>query len=145
MPNPDLSPEHAVPSEEELRQMLDARELEKESQRKQLSRKFTKILLVGAVILSGVILCFPSSRKVIGGAAHVDPRVEELKAAILNQQNPSAANVPDELKPFSPKPEQNSDHENVRFGMELLNFLQPPARPPATPPPADASVPKKEP
>ena len=37
----------------------------------------------------------------------------------------------DELKPFSVKPEQNSGHENVRFGMELLNVLQPPAQPSA--------------
>lgn len=125
--------------------MLDARELEIESARKQVSRKFTKILLVGAVILIGAILCFPSSRKVIGGAAHVDPRVDELKAAILNPQNPGGSQVPDELKPFSPKHEQNSDHENVRFGMELLNFLQPGAHPPATPPPAGASEPKKQP
>jgi len=139
MPTPDLPPEHAEPSEEELRQMLDARELEKESQRNQLSRKFTKILAVAAVGLIGVILCFPSSRKVIGRATHVDPRVEELKAAILNQQNPSASKVPEELKPFSPKPEPNSDHENV--GMELLNFLQPPAPPPSS----AASVPKKQP
>ncbi|MES2924100.1 MAG: hypothetical protein V4819_21290 [Verrucomicrobiota bacterium] len=132
MPTPDLQPEHAEPSEEELRRMLEAREQEKESQRNQLSRKLTKILLVAAVVLIGVILCFPSRRKVSGGATHVDPRVAELKAAILNQQNPGSSNIPDELKPFSVKPEQNSDHENVRFGMELLNFLQPPATPPSS-------------
>ena len=135
-------PPDAEPSEEELRQMLDARELEREAQRKQLSRQFTRILVVAAVVLIGVILCFPSSRKMNGGTTQLDPRVAELKAAILNPQNPSAANVPDELKPFSPKPEQNSDHENVRFGMELLNFLQPPARPPAS---SGASEPKKHP
>ena len=111
--------------------MLDERELEKESQRKQLSRKFTKILVVAGIILIGVILCFPSSRKMTGGPPHEDPRVAELKAAILNHQNPSASKVPEDLRPFSPKPEQNSDHENVRFGMELLNFLRPPAAPPS--------------
>ena len=145
MPTPDLPPEHAEPSEEELRQMLEAREIEMESARKQLSRKFTRILLGAAIILIGVILCFPGSRKASGGAARVDPRVDELKAAILNPQNPGASEVPDELKPFSPRPGQNSDHENVRFGMELLNFLQPGAHPPATPPPSGASEPRKQP
>ncbi len=145
MPIPELQPEHAEPSEEELRQMLDARELEKESQRRQLSRSFTKSLVVAAVALIGVILCFPSSRKMIGATPHEDPRVAELKAAIINQQNPAASKIPDELKPFSVKPGQNSDHENVRFGMELLNFLQPPARPPGAPPSSGASEPKKQP
>jgi hypothetical protein len=145
MPTPDLSPEHAEPSEDELRQMLEARELEKELARKQLSRKFTWILVVAAFVLIGVILCFPSSRKMVGAATQVDPRVEELKAAILNQQNPGASKIPDELKPFSPKPEQNSDHENVRFGMELLNFLQPGARPPAPPPAPGTGEPRKQP
>ena len=114
--------------------MLDAREREKECARILLSRKFTKILVVAAIVLIGAILCFPSSRKVIGGVAPKNPQVAELKAA--------ASNIPDELKPFSAKPEQNSDHENVRFGMELLNFLQPPARQPAS---SGASESKKQP
>lgn len=140
MSDPQLQPEHAEPSEEELRQMLDARERDKESQRQHLSRQFTRILLVAGVILIGAILCFPSSRKMIGTPTHEDPRVAELKAAILNRQNPAASKIPDELKPFSVRPEQNSDHENVRFGMELLNFLQP-----HTPPSSGASEPGKQP
>ena len=140
MSYPQLHPEHAEPSEEELRQMLDARDREKESQRQQLSRRFTRILLVAAVVLIGAILCFPSSRKMIGTATHEDPRVAELKAAIINQQNPAASKIPDELKPFSIRPEQNSDRENIRFGMELLNFMQP-----HTPPPSGASEPKRQP
>lgn len=122
--------------------MLDTREREKESERIRLSRKITTVLIVAALFLIGAILCFPSSRKAIGEAVHEDPRVAELKAAILNQQNPAASTIPDELKPFSVKPEQNSDHENVRFGMELLNFLQPPAQPPA---PSGAGATKPQP
>ena len=135
MPDPDLPPEYAEPSEEELRQLLDAREREKEAARKQLSRKFTKILLLATVVLIGVILGFPNHRKMIDAATHDNPQMAELKAAILSRQNPEAAKIPDELKPFTVRPEQNSDHENIRFGMELLNFLQPPA----------AGPPKKQP
>lgn len=94
--------------------MLEARELELETERVRTSRKLTKILCVTVVVVAGTILCFPGARKTMG----ISP-----KAKVLAEES-AALKTPDpELKPFMIKPEKHPGAANVRFGVELFQFL----------------------
>ncbi len=118
-------------SDDELREMLDARELEKELERKRTSRLFTKILLVFAVVLIGAVLCFPNNRKVLAKiATPEDPAAIATRAALLNGKNPDGSEIPAELKPFSIKPGDSNHRADMRFATELLQFIQPQPREP---------------
>ncbi len=150
MPNHDTPSENRQPTEAQLRRMLDARELEKEMARKQTSRNITKVLLLSAAVVIGAVFCFPSSRKIVTDAAHggTDPAAQ---AAILSQQRAelakaaaSAAEVPEEMKPFVAKPSEDGLKSDIRFTMELMNFMQAP-EPPRTAKDAAAKVPGKSP
>lgn len=128
MQNKEPQPENLDPSDEELREMLDARELEKELARKQLSRNLSKILCIPAAVLIGVILCFPGSRKMIGSVSHDNPDPAAAKAVLAARQTPAASGIPEDLKPFSIKPGNDDNHNgDIHFAMELLQFMQTPA------------------
>lgn len=132
------------PTEAELRKMLDARELEKESARKKLGRKVTKILLVSIAVLVGVILCFPG-RSMIHSVPIDNPEVAAaVKAAMNAQKNSPASGIPEEIKPFSVKSGESDHTADIRFAVELLKFIQPPGHPPApgpeTTPPAHSNA-----
>lgn len=133
MQNHEPQPENLDPSEDELREMLDAREFEKELERKQLSRKLSKILRLSAVVLIGIILCFPGSRKMIGSVIRDNPDLTAAKAALPVRQTPAASAILEDLKSFNMKPGNDSLKGDVHFAMELLQFAQPPA--PQTQPP----------
>ncbi len=119
-------PHIAEPSEDELREMLEAREREKDLQRKQLSRRFSVILLL--IVLSGAaaIYFMPDH----------ETKAPPVKHAATALPPTMAGPVPDELKPFSIKPEKNAEKDNIRFASELLRFMQPgdPVANPSTPP-----------
>ena len=115
------------PSEAELREMLEAREREKEHHRKQLSRRFSIILLLMVVLSAAAIYLMPDRE--VKPNAPAKPATAALPPTI-------GGPVPDELKPFSIKPEKNAEKDNIRFASELLRFLQPgdPVANPSTPP-----------
>lgn len=118
-------------SEDELREMLEARELEKELERQRKSRLFTKILLSAAVVLIGAILCFPNNRKVLAKvSAPEDPAATASRMALLNGKNPDGSEISEDLKPFSIKPGESNHRADIRFATELLQFIQPPPREP---------------
>lgn len=132
-------------SEDELREMLDAREREKELARRQTGRLLTKILFGGGFLLAAAILCFPSSRKMIRSGAKEKPESAPAIANVPGEKLPGPSDIPDELKPFSIKPGGSNQQGDIHFAMELLQFMQPPAReperkteaiPPAPPTPA---------
>lgn len=125
-------PRRAEPSEDELREMLESREQEKEQQRRKLSKKGTGVIVVFLLILGGVVMCFIGEpERPHTATAPADTSLEAAKAAIINQIARKNSDVPEELKPFTIKPESSSSHtEDVRFASELLQFLQPPATSP---------------
>ncbi len=128
---PESYPETKDPTEGELREMLDARELEKDLRRKKQGRKLTTFLIVFAIVLAGSILCFPGRRNVVHSVVTENPETAAAIKAVLNaQKNPSASGVSDELKPFSVKPGESDHTADIRFAVELLQFMQPPAHEP---------------
>lgn len=118
------------PSEKELRKMLEARELEKELERKRLSRNFSWILLMIAAVLSGVFFSFPSNRKMITNMIrdHDDVTTESAPLSRKNAEpSNSAAEIPVGIKSFVTHPSDDSLKADIRFTMELFNFMQAPA------------------
>lgn len=135
-----VQPGHLEPPEDELRVMLEARELELELERKRKSRTLTKFLLVSAAVTIGAILCFPATRKATGPPAPDSSEVAIVKAAIATQKA-----IPEELKPFNIKPEeQQAGHrDDIRFAGELLDFVRPKApQPQPAPPPVPPTASK---
>lgn len=122
----ESNPHITGPSEDELRDMLEAREREKDLQRKQLSRRASVILLL--IVLSGAAAVYFMPDR--------ETKVVPVKQAAAALPPTMAGPVPDELKPFSIKPEKNAEKDNIRFASELLRFLQPgdPVANPSTPP-----------
>lgn len=114
MQSPAHLQDRREPSENELRRLLESREAEKEAERRRTSRKLTKILALGFAVVAGAVLCFPGARK----SAGLSPKVKSLVA----DGTPPPAKDPD-LKPFMPAPEKDPGAANVRFGVELLQFL----------------------
>lgn len=114
MQSQPIQQECREPSEGELRRMLEARELELETERMRMSRKLTKIVCVTIALVTGAILCFPGARKNVG----ISPKAKIVSAESAELKSPD----PD-LKPFMIKPEKDSDAANVRFGTELFKFL----------------------
>lgn len=112
--------------------MLDARELEKELERKRLGGKLTKILIVSAVILVATIFCFPG-RTMNPSVSKENPEMAAaVKVALSAQKNSAVSAIPQELKPFSVKPGESDHTADIRFATELLKFIQPPAHPDAS-------------
>ncbi len=112
-------------SEAELRSMLEARELEKELARKQTSREFSILLLVFILTLGGLLYFFSDKL-----ADAETPSVEKPKIAVPmpTPLNPDPTNsdpgLVKDLKPFMIQPAQGGDGtEDVRFAVELLNFM----------------------
>lgn len=135
-----VQPGRLEPPEDELRAMLEARELELELERKRKSRTLTKFLLVSAVIIAGAVYWFPTTRPATGPQAPDSSEVAIAKAAIASQKA-----IPEELKPFNIKPEevQTGHRDDIRFAGELLDFVRPRApqsQPP--PPPVPPAAPK---
>ncbi|MES2661655.1 MAG: hypothetical protein V4689_23760 [Verrucomicrobiota bacterium] len=125
MSEKEFQPEERDPTEAELRVMLEARELEKELLRKRTSRKFSIILVVFILTLAGVIFCIPGKL----GIAESPPLAKPVAAVPLpTPLNPDPTNsdpaLVKDLKPFMLQPGQEGDQkENIRFAVELLNFM----------------------
>lgn len=126
MTSMESDPHITEPTETELREMLEAREREKELHRKQLSRRFSVILLL--IVLSGAAAIYFMPDR--------ETKAAPAKQAATALPPTIAGPVPDELKPFSIKPEKNAEKDNIRFASELLRFMQPgdPVANPSTPP-----------
>ncbi|MEO5917510.1 MAG: hypothetical protein ABIS50_24995 [Luteolibacter sp.] len=119
----EFQPERHNPSEAELRIMLEEREREKDLARQQTSRRFTRIVLVFILLLAAAIYCFPNKPPVIA-----TPVVKPVIAApIPTPLNPDPTNkdpaLAQDLKPFTIQPGQSNQKEDVRFAVELLNFM----------------------
>lgn len=117
--------ESREPSEAELRAMLEEREREKDLARKETSRKFSRILVISAVIMTGVIFFYPGKPLAVAPAriAKVVPA-----APVPTPLNPDPTNsdpaMAKDLKPFTPQPgAKGGNTEDVRFAVQLLNFM----------------------
>lgn len=120
----EFQPENRDPSEAELRAMLEERELEKELARQQTSRKFSIILVVFLLTLATAIFCFPGKPVNVGTAPVAKPVIAVPVPTPLNPDptNSDPALVGD-LKPFTIQPGQANQKEDIRFAVELLNFM----------------------
>lgn len=122
------------PTEAELVEFLDAKEREKDLLQKQTSRKFTLILVVFISALSATIYFFPSKIQ-NEGTAPVDKPVaappKPLPAPLQALYNPDPENkdpaLAQDLKPFTPQPGAMNQTEDIRFAMELMNFMDAPS------------------
>lgn len=141
------SPGVTEPSEQELLQMLEAREQQQASGWKHLNKTFTKLVLIGLASAAVVIMAVPATRDVVVSL------VREVPKAL---SEPVAAPVP--LNAPSTPPDQamidraaaiagkanggnGLDKHDVEFGMELLNFMQTPPHPQAQAPAATPATP----
>ena len=129
MSEAEFQPISNEPSETELRIMLEEREREIELARQQTSRKFSLILVGFAVMLVGAIFLFPSTPVKVAPI----PIVKALTAApIPTPLNPDPNNtdpgLAKDLKPFMvQRGAQNGTKEDIRFAMQLLNFMDAPS------------------
>lgn len=106
------------PSEAQLRVMLEARQHELEAHRQRTSRTFSMILLVVISGTAGAIWLFPTEPgKISSSASAAMPLATAAKTA--GQADP-------ELKAFTDTSHGDST-EDVRFAMQLLNFVNPAA------------------
>ncbi len=116
--------ESREPSETELRSMLEARELEKDLARDQTRRTFNVILLVFVILLSGVVWLLPK-KQFNAVAPPIKKPAPVVQAPIqpnsfLEKTDPGLAH---DLAPFTPQPGQGNQTEDIRFAMQLLNFM----------------------
>jgi hypothetical protein len=133
------------PSEAELRTMLEEREREKDLARNETSRKFSRILIISAVVLTGAIFFYPAKPLAVAPARIAKAVIAAPMPTPLNPDptNSDPAMVED-LKPFTPRPgAKGGDTEDVRFAVQLLNFMD--AADLKTVIPAKESEPVKEP
>lgn len=123
--------ENREPSEAELRSMLEARDREKDLERSRTSRKFTRILLGSLAVLVAAIWLFPGKQADVGAP----PVVKASPALALpapNSLNPELAKtdpgLAHDLAPFTIQPGQGGGQtEDIRFAMQLLNFMDAPS------------------
>ncbi|MEO7097876.1 MAG: hypothetical protein ABI162_00840 [Luteolibacter sp.] len=127
------------PSDDELREMLDAAERRKEADWSQKGRKISWIVLVptGAAILWAV--CFLIQYK-------ANEKPEEIKQPVVLAPTAAETDAQNDMAPFDlfkpesqhvgntgksaepQKPEWKMvDKGDIEFAMQLLNFVQPPA------------------
>lgn len=125
----EFQPIISEPSEPELRIMLEEREREIELARQQTSRRFSLILFGFAAVLAVAIYLFPAT------PVKVTP-VPVLKALtaipVPTPLNPDPNNtdpgLAKDLKPFMvQRGAQNGTKEDIRFAMQLLNFMDAPS------------------
>ncbi len=120
--------ESREPSDAELRSMLDARELEKDLARDRTRRTFNVILLVSITALSGVIWLFPKKPLYVVSlpAKKPAPLVQAPRppSSSLENSDPGLAH---DLAPFTPQPGESNQSEDIRFAMQLLNFMDAPS------------------
>lgn len=133
-------PRHIEPSERELREMLESREREKDSEWKRKSRKLSVILVGVCLCLAATIALIPDTRRLLGGTPSENPDLAAAKAALKSQTHsvvPSPG-TKDELDAFKPKPFEGPQTDDIRFAAQLLNFLRTPepsaSERPASPP-----------
>ncbi|MES2475522.1 MAG: hypothetical protein V4640_07060 [Verrucomicrobiota bacterium] len=106
------------PSEAQLRVMLEARQHELEAQRQRTSCTFSWILIGVVCLVGGAIWLFPAAPVVTDHpAAAVSLARNVRQAANLKSTAASAAST--------------DSTEDVRFAMQLLNFVNPTAPPAA--------------
>lgn len=122
MPDRELQPTNHEPSETELRAMLEARELELEHNRKRTSRKFSLVLAGLAVVIGAIIYLIPNKAPL-----HPPQIVKKAVPATTGD------GIASDLKPFTTLPTDSDQKENIRFGMQLLNFMNSPTPKPAPP------------
>lgn len=121
----EFQPGSSDPSEADLRIMLEERERELEFERKQTSRKFSRILIGLVVALAAAIFFFPAKPVTVAPA----PIAKAVIAAPLpTPLNPDPTNsdpgMIKDLKPFTPQAgAKGGNTEDVRFAVQLLNFM----------------------
>lgn len=113
------------PSEEELRAMLEDRELKQAGDWNRLKRLATRVILV--LVAIGALVFF-------GSGLHKD-----LAAVMFPEALPSAASKVPVTPPVSAASPAESgggkliDQDDIRFTMQLMNFMQGPAKDEARP------------
>ena len=138
-------------AEKELRTLLEGKEDELEEKRRRMSRTVTRVLLLGGTGLVALVVFYPVSEK--PAMVNKSPLMEKAAQALPGMQQGQMPQVfapvaedremDKELQPFSIKPEQtHGNKDDIRFAMELLNFMQPGAKPAEAPKTTDASVKK---
>ena len=117
-------------SEAELRDMLEAREMELELERQRTSRKFSIILCMFALTLLASFLVFHFATRT---------RPEDVPVAAIPLAKPTrlAPEISDELKKFTNSSGDGDLKEDIRFAGQLLNFLNTSESKPAPAPQAD--------
>ncbi len=133
--------------ESELRSMLEAREREKDDQRQQTSKRFTIILIASAVVIAGAVMLFPSKSQEAVAPLVVKPLVPAA-SALPNPLNPDPNNtdpgLAHDLKPFSiDKDHLGGQSEDIRFAMQLMNFMDAPQLKKMLPIKEESEPPKK--
>ena len=126
MPAHGFRPYSREPTEAKLREMLDARELEKELARKRMGRIGTVILLTAVAVLGALIFCIPDRRIIAGGLKDKPAATAAAVKAVSDaRKNSPESKIPEELKPFSAKPGESNHHADIHFATELFQFVQP--------------------
>jgi hypothetical protein len=97
----------AEPSEQELQEMLEAREKELLAQRKRQSRIMFRILLAVVVLVAAVLLCFRENRELVVSLVTGKP----LPAA------PAPATPPKEGKSLL-------DHDDSGLAKDVFGFMR---------------------
>ena len=130
------------PPEDELREILEAAERRKQGDWNQKSRKFSWIIgapIAGALIWAGVFLMryepeTPGPQGKPSVAVSQTQRVlsqkEQNELAEYDSFRPKSERVGKTENPGTPAAGSGKliDKDDIRFGMELLNFLQRPAK-----------------
>jgi hypothetical protein len=117
--------------EAELRSMLEAREREKDSERQQTSRRFTIILCAFVLAIAGAVMLFQSTSQEAAAPPVVAKPMVAASATLPNPLNPDPNNsdpgLAHDLKPFSiNKDRLGGQSEDIRFAMQLMNFMDAP-------------------
>lgn len=121
------------PTDAELLDFLEQKEREKDVLRKQTSRKFSIVLAVFVITLSAIIYFFPSKIQNQGPAPAKKAVVEApkpLPTPLKALYNPDPENkdpaLAKDLKPFTPQDGAMNQTEDIRFAMQLMNFMDAP-------------------
>jgi hypothetical protein len=140
MKESDLEPGTSEPSLDELRRMIEAKDLERERERKRLSGLATKILIVGVLAVVVGILCTPGREKPGDPAGGPDPDLAATAAQIQERlSNPLDGGG---LNPDAGAVERDSRKGDLKFAMDLLRYVQPEAHrttAPSKPPEQEAA------
>ena len=126
------------PSEEDLRELLEAREREQAVGWRKLNRASTWILLLAAAAGLGAFLSSGSNRADLASMFREQPAAPPaavpavFAAAVENPDEEAlkrAAGIPTRAEEAKRKDGKIIDQEDIKFAMDLMQFMQGPAAP----------------